>query len=66
MITESDLSKDFPVFFTTNGKDVWRLRSFCPTPTVDLINEKTGETREFGLGGSLAEEFQKLETKNFQ
>ncbi len=36
--------------FTTDGKDVWELVSFCEVPTATLKNLRTGETTGGGVG----------------
>jgi len=36
--------------FTTGGKDVWEVDSFCTLPTVTLKNIRTGETTGGGVG----------------
>ncbi len=43
--------------FTRNGEGDWRVRSYHETPSCTMINDATGETAEFGMNGTLAEEF---------
>ncbi len=59
MITQEDL--EVGKFFTTDGKDVWKMEYFCLTPTVRLKNLETSEERDFGLGGITANDFHKIE-----
>jgi len=35
--------------YTTDGKDVWEIESFCEHPTVTLKNVRTGER----IGGAV-------------
>ncbi len=48
-------------FFTTNGKDIWKLESYCLYPTCTLVNLETGKKESFGLGGLTAQGFLKIE-----
>jgi hypothetical protein len=36
--------------FTTNGKDVWRLESYCDYSTISLINVGNGELCSGAVG----------------
>ena len=45
-------------FFTTDGTDAWKLRSFCMQPTCIL---ETGKSEDFGMGGLTAQSFHKIE-----
>jgi hypothetical protein len=36
--------------FTTDGRDVWEIVSFCEHPTVTLKNVRTGETTYGAVG----------------
>lgn len=47
-------------FFTTNGKDIWKLGTFCLSPTCTLINLETGEEESFGMNGFTAQNFNKI------
>ena len=38
-----------------NGKEAWRVMSYCGSPTVTLKNFETGEELHFGIYGLLAE-----------
>ena len=46
--------------FTTNGKDVWKLTSFCMEPTCILENLETKKVEEFGMSGLTAESFHRI------
>lgn len=46
--------------FTKDGKDIWKLKSYCLTPTCELVNLETGEIEGFGLGGITAESFDRV------
>ena len=48
-------------FFTTDGTDVWKVRSFCMQPTCILENLETGKSEDFGMGGLIAQSFHKIE-----
>ncbi len=41
----------------------WYIRSHCMTPTCEMRNEKTGQVLEFGMGGSMAQEFERVKIK---
>ena len=47
-------------FFTTNGKDIWKLESFCMTPSCTLKNLETGDVENFGMDGLTAKRFQRI------
>lgn len=47
-------------FFTTNGKDIWKLESYCLTPTCTLVNTEDGREESFGMNGLTAQEFHKI------
>ena len=53
---------DFEIgaFFTTNGRDIWKLQSFCTQPTCKLKNLETGEEVSFGIGGLTSENYHKI------
>ena len=55
----SDLGKD--VFFTTNGKDIWKLQSYCLRPTCELLRMSDGMKESFGMGGLTAQRFHRIE-----
>lgn len=57
-MNSGDLEPD--TFFTTNGKDVWKLGTFCMTPTCELTNLETGEIENFGMDGITAQRFHKI------
>lgn len=46
--------------FTTNGKDVWKLKSYFDGPSCILRNLETGKEEEFGMGGLTADSFKPL------
>ena len=46
--------------FTTNGKDIWRLKSFCMEPSCDLLNLESGAVESFGMGGLTAQTFRRI------
>lgn len=48
-------------FFTTNGTDVWELKSFCKSPTCTMLNLQTGGDQHFGINGFTADTFHKIE-----
>lgn len=43
--------------FTTDGEDIWELKSTCMQPSCVMENLKTNETKAFGMGGLTAEKF---------
>lgn len=57
-MNSSDLEPN--TFFTTNGKDIWKLGTFCMTPTCELTNLETGQVESFGMNGLTAERFHKI------
>ena len=46
--------------FTVTGRDVWKIVSYCETPTVEMKNLETTETMRFGMGGVTAEKVTKI------
>lgn len=46
--------------FTTDGKDVWELTSFCLEPTATLKNLRTGEVKGGAVCSLLLQDFIKL------
>ena len=52
---------EIPAFFTTNGKDIWKLRWFCLEPTCCLENMETHEEQQFGMRGITAQGFRRVE-----
>ena len=46
--------------FTTDGTDVWRLKTYCLQPTCQLHNAETGAIEGFGMGGLTARRFHKI------
>lgn len=60
-ITEKDLHSDLNDFFTTNGKDIWKLESYILGPSCELRNLETEEKQNFGLGGHAARSFHHIE-----
>ena len=61
MISLSDLQKDWPVYFTTDGKDVWILDGFFDVPSCTLKNLQNSEKSTFGLNGIMANDFHRIE-----
>ena len=55
----SDLEPD--ALFTTDGKDIWKLKTFCMTPTCELHNLEGDAVESFGMGGLTARRFYKIE-----
>jgi len=51
----------FNSFFTTNGKDIWALMSYCMYPTCELKNLSTEKVESFGMGGHTARRFHRIE-----
>jgi len=51
---------DISTFFTTDGKDVWKLVSCCMTPSCTLENLQTGAKETFGMGGLTAGTFHRI------
>lgn len=47
-------------FFTTNGKDVWKLESFIMEPSCRLKNLETGKVEDFGMSGLTARSFHRI------
>jgi hypothetical protein len=48
-------------FFTTTGQDIWRLDSFCMSPTAEMRNLETGQIENFGMGGHTANNFHRID-----
>lgn len=46
--------------YTTNGKDVWVLESFCEHPTATLRNLNTDEKRGGAVGCMSLQDFVRL------
>lgn len=40
----------FGDIYSTDGKDVWEVRSMCQEPTITLVNLRTGETTGGAVG----------------
>ena len=58
-MNSKDLEAD--ALFTTNGKDVWKLRSFCMSPTCRLENlEHPDRIESFGMDGLTADSFHRI------
>ncbi len=52
--------------FTKDGKDVWRLISFCDQPSLQFENVET-KRRECGVVGSpLVEQFHELKAETLK
>ncbi len=51
---------DLPVFFTTDGKDIWTLESYFNEPSCTLKNLRTGALDEFGLSSLAALSYRKI------
>ena len=51
---------DLDNLFTTDGKDVWRMVSFCTEPTCRLVNIENKEERHFGIGGIESARFHRI------
>lgn len=49
------------LYFTTDGTDVWKLKSFFDGPSCTLENVETKETSIFGMGGLTAKEFHRIQ-----
>ncbi|MCK5610219.1 hypothetical protein KAR91_50570 [Candidatus Pacearchaeota archaeon] len=47
-------------FFTTTGKDVWKMLEYCHEPTCILENLETKKREHFGMGGITAQSFQRV------
>ena len=58
-MNSSDLKKE--AYFTTNGKDVWELESYYLVPSCTMVNLKTGDRMNFGMGALTAASFKKIE-----
>jgi hypothetical protein len=49
-------------FFTTNGKDIWRLVSWFREPSCTLENmDKKTQVETFGMNGLTAQNFHRIE-----
>lgn len=46
--------------YTHQKKGSWRVRSYCMNPTVEMYNPETNETRDFGMGGIMAKDFEEI------
>ena len=46
--------------FTQDGKDVWRVQSYCEHPTVTMVNVETGETTGGAVGCLNLKTFKRL------
>jgi len=51
------------ILFTTNGKDVWRLISYCEYPTATFENIETKEQTGGAVGNPIVNQFKELEIK---
>jgi hypothetical protein len=49
--------------FTTNGKDVWRLISYCEFPSVEFENLETKERTGGAVGSPHINGFKRLKTE---
>jgi len=60
--------KDIEVgaFFTTNGKDIWKLVSYFVGPSCKLKNVETGKEEHFGIEGFTAKQFIRIEMPKFE
>ena len=47
-------------FFTTNGKDIWKILYYCKEPTCRLRNVETGDEDNFGMSGLTAAGFHRI------
>lgn len=47
-------------FFTTNGKDIWKMLYSCISPSCCLKNLETGVEESFGMGGLAAQRFHRI------
>lgn len=54
-------------YFTTNGKDIWKLGEYCTQPTCTLVKlcppgvtDKAVRRENFGMGGITAQRFHKI------
>ena len=47
-------------FYTTDGKDIWEVESYCESPTITLKNVKTEARCGGGVGCLNLSKFQKL------
>ena len=47
--------------FSRSGEGVWRIQSCYFQPSCIMVNDESGETSEFGMGGTMAESFQEIE-----
>jgi len=52
------------MLFTTNGKDVWEVESFCEFPTVSMKNVRTAERTRGAVGSPILENFVPLTWSN--
>ena len=48
-------------FFTTDDKDVWKLDGYYMQPSCNMKNLETGEIRTFGMGGTTACNFHRID-----
>lgn len=55
---QSDL--EVGAFFTTGHFDIWKMDSFCLSPTCTLKNLETGQVMSFGINGLSADDFEKV------
>ena len=50
------------IFFTTNGKDIWRLESYFDGPSCTLENmDNKSQVETFGMNGHTARRFHRIE-----
>jgi len=49
--------------FTTNGKDVWKLITYCEYPTATFVNVETKEQTGGAVGSPIVNQFKELEIK---
>lgn len=49
------------LYFTTNGTDIWKLKSFFDGPSCTMENMETKEKSTFGMNGLTAQEFHRIQ-----
>lgn len=59
MIDENKVDK----LFTMDGRDVWRLISYCEYPTATFENVETKERTGGAVGSPIVNQFKELEIK---
>lgn len=59
MIDSEDLYKQEKIY-TKSGKGRWKVLGYCSSPSVTMVDTKSGEQCNFGIHGMLNAEFEEI------